>query len=70
MPMLMVHIREVRMRMHQRLVPVNMLMLSSCRYEKVMLMLVMFIVQMLVIVYQFVMKVRVFMVLGQVQPCA
>lgn len=66
MPMLVMSIWKVRVNMCQRIVPVNMPMLTACRHYKIVFMLVMFVVNMLVIVHQLVMNVLVFMVLSQV----
>ena len=66
----MMRVGKVMMRVSDRLVPVSMSMSCARRDEPVMLMLMMFIVRMLVLVFELVMRMVVHVPLAQVQPNA
>lgn len=68
MAMPVVCIWEVRMRVDQGFVPVPMAMFGAGRNWMLMRVLVVFIVDVLVIVFRCFMRVPVLMALGQVQP--
>ena len=66
----MMRVGKVMMRVSDRLVPVSMSMSCARRNGRVMLMLMMFIVRMLVLVFELVMRMVVLVPLAQVQPNA
>lgn len=68
MRMPVVCVREMRMGVRQRFMPVRMTMSGTGRDLGIMRMLMMFIVNVLVIVRGLLMEVLMFMALGQMQP--
>ena len=64
MVVLVVNIREVWMRMCQRFVPVLMAMFAAWCHRIIVLVLVVFVVDMLVVMYHLFVGVSVLMVLG------
>jgi hypothetical protein len=70
MPMLVMGIREMGMGMHHRFMPVPMAVLGPHRYRKIMPMLVVFIMGMLMLMFQCTMRVFVGMIFCQMQPDA
>ena len=66
----MMRVGKVMMRMSDPLVPVSMSMSCARRYGPVVLMLMMFIVRMLVLVFEPGMRMVVHVPLAQVQPNA
>ena len=70
MAMPVVSVREVRMHVDQRFVPVPMAMFGAGRHRIIMRVQVVFVVEMFVTVFHLFVLVSVLMALGQMQPRA